>query len=471
MFGKKVTLALILAVLLLCIIALNISAFLVAKHAPIKTQAAQEALKHGFLAEMCSPEDDTTFDCDAVVTDKKHGYVRFPMFLPREIAVPPGSEEIATITWKWRTYSLPVAHLGMAYYIFLMAWFVFTGIPKSKLWHMLPLLMGLAGVLAAFYFIYIMGSVLGKWCMLCLTLHAIDFVLLALLFLILPYSKKPIEEADAKAPPARDSALPTSHALAAIVCALAIALLPIIKRHEQLNSARAYQDAAKFKKAYANIVNDKQLMVAAYHGTKRVRIPVREGAPVMGPASAPNELIIFSDLQCPMCRGFEDKFKKEILPLWRGQLRLVFRHYPLCSDCNQYVSKSERRPHGKHPNACLAAEAAEAAKLQGGDKAFWKMHDVIMHNQGQMRSKDYGLDTLVGYAKEMGLDIERFKIDINQQKVQQIIVQDISHARKVKVGGTPTLFLNGRRISSIQRNSPVFWKTLADILQPPVRKP
>jgi protein-disulfide isomerase len=90
-----------------------------------------------------------------------------------------------------------------------------------------------------------------------------------------------------------------------------------------------------------------------------------------------------------------------------------------------------------HPNAQLAAEAAEAAAEQG---AFWEMHDLLLERQDALGFRD-----LVGYAAQLGLDVDRFEEDLRTRAGAGRIAEDVDSADLSGVSGTPTFFINGLR--------------------------
>ncbi len=104
------------------------------------------------------------------------------------------------------------------------------------------------------------------------------------------------------------------------------------------------------------------------------------------------------------------------------QLRFVFRHLPLTE---------------VHPHAELAAEASEAAAVQG---AFWEMHDMLMDHQGALTFRD-----VVGYAENIGLDTDKFSEDLRNHAGAYRVAEDVDSADLATVSGTPTFFINGDR--------------------------
>ncbi|MCT9935085.1 Na+/H+ antiporter NhaA [Planotetraspora sp. A-T 1434] len=139
-----------------------------------------------------------------------------------------------------------------------------------------------------------------------------------------------------------------------------------------------------------------------------------------GPDEALVTVVEYGDFECPYC-GMAEPVVRELLRDF-GDVRYVWRHLPL---------------RDVHPSAQLAAEAAEAAAEQG---AFWEMHDLLLDHQGDLLLPD-----LVGYAEGLGLDVERFRRDLEDHVGAARIAEDIDSADISGVSGTPTFFVNGRR--------------------------
>lgn len=147
----------------------------------------------------------------------------------------------------------------------------------------------------------------------------------------------------------------------------------------------------------------------------------------IGPENAPAVLEEFGDFECPPCGQLHPVLKtleKEFGP----RLRVVFREFPLVPT---------------HPHALSAARSAEAAGLQG---KFWEMHDLLFENQRTWHEQFDARSTFESYAQKLGLDMERFKRDVNGQVVEQRIFLDGKRAHGLGVKGTPTVFLNGREV-------------------------
>jgi protein-disulfide isomerase len=156
-----------------------------------------------------------------------------------------------------------------------------------------------------------------------------------------------------------------------------------------------------------------------------------DDSPVRGSPMAPVTIVEFSDFECPFC-GAAYPILEQLVEQSDGKVRLVFKHYPL----------------DQHTHARLAAKAAIAAKKQN---KFWEMHDLLFENQHRLQKPD-----LVRYARQLGLDVERFKKDLESEEVEKALAADKAEGREVGVQGTPTIFVNGRRFEEPLRALPSY---------------
>jgi protein-disulfide isomerase len=141
---------------------------------------------------------------------------------------------------------------------------------------------------------------------------------------------------------------------------------------------------------------------------------------VRGPAEASVTVVEYGDFQCPYCGRAEPAVRVALLA--DDDVRYVWRHLPLTD---------------VHPQAQLAAEAAEAAAAQGG---FWPMHDLLLTRQDALSIND-----LRKYAVEQGLDDERLHDELKHHVHAARVAQDVESADLSGVSGTPTFFINGQR--------------------------
>jgi protein-disulfide isomerase len=147
-----------------------------------------------------------------------------------------------------------------------------------------------------------------------------------------------------------------------------------------------------------------------------------------GNAKAKVTLEEYGDYQCPPCGALFYELKT-IEKDYGDQLRFVFHHFPL-----QQV----------HKHAALAAHAAEAAGQQG---RFWEMHDMIYQNQLSWAPAEDARPVFLKYAHDLNLDINRFTRDIDSPEVAARVTADYERGVALGVGGTPSIFINGRQVN------------------------
>jgi protein-disulfide isomerase len=140
---------------------------------------------------------------------------------------------------------------------------------------------------------------------------------------------------------------------------------------------------------------------------------------IAGHDDAPLTLVEYGDYQCPYCGEAHPVIQKLQKTLGK-KLRFVFRNFPLTQ---------------AHPYALMAAEAAEAAALQG---KFWQMHDFIYENQEALEP-----EALPVWAKKLGLDMKKFAAAIEEGSIEDRIEEDETSGVESGVNGTPTFFING----------------------------
>jgi Na+/H+ antiporter NhaA len=168
---------------------------------------------------------------------------------------------------------------------------------------------------------------------------------------------------------------------------------------------------ARLRAMYGTESGITDLVVAVDPGRDHIRGP-RDDALVT--------LVEYGDFECPYC-GQAEPVVRELIKEY-GELRFVFRHLPLTD---------------VHPHAQLAAEAAEAAAKQD---MFWEMHDALMDHQGALTVRD-----LIGYARDLGLEAEKFAADLRKHAGAARVAEDVDSADLGSVSGTPTFFINGKR--------------------------
>jgi protein-disulfide isomerase len=144
-------------------------------------------------------------------------------------------------------------------------------------------------------------------------------------------------------------------------------------------------------------------------------------APTKGPKDAPVTVVEFSDFECGYC-SVAARLVNQLVERYQNTVRIAFKHYPLSF----------------HKDAHLAAQASMAAHAQG---KFWEYHDLLFANQQKLKRPE-----LESYAQKLGLDMTRFKEDLNKQTYRQAVENDIEAGRSSEVQGTPAFYINGRQV-------------------------
>jgi protein-disulfide isomerase len=172
---------------------------------------------------------------------------------------------------------------------------------------------------------------------------------------------------------------------------------------------------------------------------------VPTGLHVRGPKSAPVTIEEFGDLQCPPCAIMASALKK-IEEEEKGKVRVVFRHFPLAM----------------HAHAREASLAAEAAEMQG---KFWDMHDLLYKEQTNWSKAQDAPGMFDSYASTLGLDLDRFKKDVQNPEVAARIDADQKLGSSRGVTSTPTLFVNNVLLPADQLNPAALNKAIETALK------
>jgi protein-disulfide isomerase len=182
----------------------------------------------------------------------------------------------------------------------------------------------------------------------------------------------------------------------------------------------------------AALLRDQDQIIAALKTREALDAPLTEEqwrvltsapAPSFGAPDARVTIVEFSDFQCPYCAEAARTMKK-IKETHGTKVRVIFRHYPL--------------PF--HERAQAAAQAALAAHAQN---KFWEYHDLLFEHQSALAAQD-----LESYAEQLKLDVAKFREASVDSTVASLISSDVALGDAVNVRGTPTVFVNGKRLAN-----------------------
>ncbi len=181
--------------------------------------------------------------------------------------------------------------------------------------------------------------------------------------------------------------------------------------------------------------------------SKIEEITISETDHVRGKQDAKLTLVEFGDYQCPAC-GVYEQIIRQVSEDNKEILKVVFRHFPLTQI---------------HQNAVLGAKAAEAAGLQG---KFWEMHEMLFDKQEEWSKGMNAHDFILTYATTLGLNTKKFSEDLKSEAIEEKIMAEYKEGVKLGVQGTPTFFLNGKKIdnpSSLENFNKLILETAANL--------
>lgn len=171
---------------------------------------------------------------------------------------------------------------------------------------------------------------------------------------------------------------------------------------------------------------------------------------VKGSTSLGITFVEYGDFECPYCGQYYPTLK-QVEEKYKDKVQFQFRHFPL---------------QNVHQNAFAASRAAEAAGLQG---KFWEMHDILYVNQGAWASSQNPISVFKQYAQSIGINTKQFETDFASVKVNDTINADLAAGTKLKITGTPTFYVNGKKVE-IPNSAESFDKVLQPLIEAAEKK-
>lgn len=164
--------------------------------------------------------------------------------------------------------------------------------------------------------------------------------------------------------------------------------------------------------------------------TGNIKIPsVAKSDITIGNPKAKVVLVEYADFQCPACAAYQP-FVNQLMIDFKDNIYFVYRFFPLIQI---------------HKNAMISAQAGYAAHKQ--DK-FWEMDNLIYTTQKSWENSGNAKEIFIDYAKDLKLDVEKFKSDLESEEGRKIINEQYSQGLSIGVNSTPTFFLNGVKIQN-----------------------
>jgi protein-disulfide isomerase len=169
----------------------------------------------------------------------------------------------------------------------------------------------------------------------------------------------------------------------------------------------------------------------------------------LGDPDAPATIDVFEDFQCPACRNFTESTESVIIEnlVATGKARYVFHNYPFL-DGDSVGSNGE------------SDQAANASLCANEQDKFWEMHGTIYANWNGENQGAFSNRRLQAMAESIGLDMEAFNSCFEAKKYETEIQADFDLGKQMGVSGTPTVFVNGRKVG--QANQVPSYQEIAD---------
>ena len=157
-------------------------------------------------------------------------------------------------------------------------------------------------------------------------------------------------------------------------------------------------------------------------------------------------LVEYGDFQCPACGAYHPIIK-QVIEKYKNDISFQFRNFPLSQI---------------HQNARAAARAAEAADKQG---KYWEMHNLLYEQQKSWESVSDPNTVFEQYAVQLGLDQTKFKQDYASSSVNETINADYAEGQKLNIDGTPSFFLQGKKLSPAPQDEAGFSKLIDEAIK------
>lgn len=321
---------------------------------------------------------------------------------------------------------VPVALIGMGYFAALLLWFVAVGLPNraGRRWHAAPMALSSAGLLASLYYSYLMAFELPVWCTWCLAAHAVN----ATVFLLVLYAAWLAARRDDG--PAKPTSLRAGATLAAAGCMAIFVLFGGWAVVERTKSARMFVE-------YLRVTNDIDYIIWQHRRAASNDIPIQPDDIIIGDIGAPHTLVVYSDFECAGCAELHNNLSglTRTFPGVRG----VLRNYPMSTACNPDLKQS------LHVFACDAARAAVAfAMVEPSAEARAAYCERLFKSRRRFAEQPYAalIDGLTNLSRTS------FEAAMNSDQTRERLAAQIESGRALGVEGTPTMYLNGRRLSN-----------------------
>ena len=354
-----------------------------------------------------------------------------------------GCEEVAASAWS-SVAGVPLAAVGLAFFAslgVLPALSLFAGIPLSARPGRLALLLVSLALVADVFLLGVQAFSIGAFCSLCLWTYAAGG--LAFVCLLPARGKGPANPPQLA--PRERLALRAFWVAAGIMVVAVLVVNDGLSRRAaappDLSILGVRSGAAPWADGWSSgmPVLGAGVLPQWRNPTfrqQRLREVSVEGVPFRGDPEAPVQIVTFSDFLCPSCRRFALAFDQYAEGPTGPHVALYYRSFPLDRTCASHL------PRVLHPGACTVARGAACAHRLG---SFWEYHDIVY----QAPPDGPSVADVTRIAERAGLDREAFEACFAEPETEAALQSDIAEAVRLGVTGTPSIFINGRQLPSL----------------------
>lgn len=306
---------------------------------------------------------------------------------------------------------IPLSGLGLIFYLYLLGALIWSRVEPEKAGATLgiPYLLIIVSFILSLSLAYVSAFELKSFCLFCSSLYIVNLLLLIFVKLSLKLTWSEWMKQLKNFPWIKNLAY------FAIVFAIGSILL--------------YTGEKQFAQEIPQAKLDQYFAAFFKQPVEKIDI---EGRPFWGNPEAKIIVTEFSDFECPYCKR-ASKVLKPILKQYQDQVKFVFFHYPLDQSCNPSMQRS------LHRRACAAAYASYCAGEQG---KFWEYEEKAFDRQPKFQEA-----SLLNMAEKIDLDLPKFKACLTSDAAKQAITADLAIGQAVKLRGTPSVYVNGRKFA------------------------
>ena len=362
------------------------------------------------------------------------------------------------------------------YYSTLLAWLVGVGRPAyaKRGLHYAAFLLVALGLGGSAYFVWIMSRVISEWCPWCMFTHVLNLLIFICMVFMWPRrsavgGEKIAAEGSAAGVPA-ERTRGAVHPSERVLILTLISMVLVNYAHTNMLGLKTWrrtaEQAVKNYQQCMSVVErfggDTEKLFGQWQRGREYEIKLTDkdrirtypvSASMVPPPPTPLTVVIYSDFECPGCGKFAQFFEKQVPKILGGNVRAVFRHFPLNSACNSLVHRDV------HPHACEAVKLVEGVRLLAGNEGFWKAHDFVFRNQESLQRGTLTPDEV---AKAVGVDSAALKECIGLAEIDAALQDDINEAKLLDFKATPAIYVEGRHVDSLAVRDTRFWERIAD---------